>query len=84
VTAVGYGSPGWLTVYPAGPPVPGTSTLNFDVSQYAVANGVVAGTTYPGNVCVAVGTTNGVPGSSHVILDVVGYFPPVQSVPIGP
>src|SRR5438552_3806684 len=48
VAAVGYGSRGWLTVYPNGQSVPATSTLNFDVTQYATANGAI----------VSIGTTS--------------------------
>jgi hypothetical protein len=74
VTGVDYGTRGWLTVYP-GPTLPSISTLNFDVSQYAVANATVVGLGSGGQVCVSVGTISSTPGSSDVILDVVGYLP---------
>jgi len=74
VTAVGYGTPGWLSVYPNGQAVPATSTLNFDPSEYAVANGTIVRVGSSGQVCVNVGTVNSAPGSSHVILDVTGYL----------
>jgi hypothetical protein len=73
VTAVGYSTQGWLTAYPAGQPVPATSTLNFDTSEYAMANGAIMRLGAGGQVCVNVGTIDSAPGSSHVILDVVGY-----------
>jgi hypothetical protein len=74
VTAVGYGTRGWLTAYPYGQPVPATSTLNFDPSEYAIANGTITRVGDGGQVCVNVGTLNSAPGSSHVILDVTGYL----------
>jgi hypothetical protein len=78
VTAVGYATNGWLTVYPYGQPVPATSTLNFNnaLSEYAIANGLIVRLGSGGTVCVNVGAVNSVPGSSHVILDVVGYVAP--------
>jgi thermitase len=73
VTAVGFTAPGWLTVFPAGQPLPATSTLNFSPFQYAIANGTVIAVGTNGSVCVGVGTANGAPGSSQVVLDAVGY-----------
>jgi hypothetical protein len=75
VTAVGYGAAGWLTLYPSGQSVPASSTLNFDTSEYAMANDTVVGFGPSGQVCVAAGTVGNVPGGSQVILDVVGYLP---------
>lgn len=75
VTAVGYTAPGWLTVYPAGQPVPTTSTLNFDTSEYAMANNTIVRVGDAGQVCVFVGTVNGIPSNSQVILDATGYLP---------
>jgi hypothetical protein len=74
VTAVEYGRQGWLTAYPAGQTVPATSTLNFDTTEYAMANGAVMAIGPGGQVCVNVGTVGSLPGTSHVILDVVGYM----------
>jgi hypothetical protein len=74
VTTVGYGTPGWITIYPNGQPVPPTSTLNFDVSEYAMANGSIIALGTSGEVCVQVGTVNSAAGSAQVILDVVGYL----------
>jgi hypothetical protein len=76
VTAAGYATKGWLTAYPNGQRVPATSTLNFDTTEYAMANGAIIGVGTGGQVCVSVGTINAAPGSSQVILDVVGYLLP--------
>ena len=75
VTAVGYRTPGWLSVYPSGQAVPATSTLNFDPSEYAVANGALVGLGAGGQACVAVGTIGGLPGDANVVLDATGYVP---------
>jgi hypothetical protein len=74
VTAVGYGRQGWLVAYPAGQAVPATSALNFDTTEYAMANGAVMAVGSGGQVCVGVGTVNNAPGSAHIIIDVVGYL----------
>jgi hypothetical protein len=62
-------------VYPNGQGVPQTSTLNFDTTEYAMANGAIMRIGSGGQVCVNVGTINSAPGSSNAILDVVGYLP---------
>jgi hypothetical protein len=74
VTAVGYGVQGWLTAYPNGQPVPATSTVNFDATEYAVANGAIVRVGTGGQVCVNTGTVGSAPGSSQLILDVTGYL----------
>jgi hypothetical protein len=74
VTAVGYGTRGWLSAYPAGQGVPATSSLNFDTKEYAMANGAVMAIGTGGQVCVNVGTVGSAPGSSQIIIDVVGYI----------
>ena len=76
VTGVGYDKDGWLTAYPAGQQVPATSTVNFDLSEYAIANGTIMALGKNGQLCVETGTVNSVPGSSQVVLDVVGYLTP--------
>jgi hypothetical protein len=81
MTAVGYGVNGWLTGYPNGQAVPATSTLNYDPSAYAIANGVILAVGTGGQVCVNVGTVNSAPGSSHVVLDVTGYYLPAPAAP---
>jgi hypothetical protein len=74
VTAVGYGTDGWLTVYPNGQPVPATSTLNFDVHEYAMANNAIMRIGTGGQVCVSVGTVGNVSGTAQVVLDATGYL----------
>jgi hypothetical protein len=74
VTAVGYRTPGWLTVFPNGQPKPATSTLNFDTGEYAIANGAIMRLGTGGQVCVNVGTVNSAPGNSQVILDATGFL----------
>jgi hypothetical protein len=76
VTAVGDTAPGWLTLYPQGQPLPATSTLDFDPSAYAVANGAILPVGSGGQVCVEVGTVNSAPGGAQVVLDVSGYLLP--------
>jgi hypothetical protein len=73
-TVVGSGVDGWLTLYPAGEQQPPTSTLNFAVAEYAVANGVLVRLGGGGQVCTSVGSVGSVPGSAQVILDVTGYL----------
>ena len=55
VTGVGYTSLGWLTLFPNGQAVPSTSTLNFDTTETAIANGAIARIGTSGQVCVNVG-----------------------------
>jgi hypothetical protein len=50
--------------------------LNFDTTEYAMANGAIIAVGPGGQVCVNVGTINSAPGNSQVILDVVGYLLP--------
>jgi hypothetical protein len=69
VTAVGYTSNGWLTLYPNGQPIAPTSTLNFDTHEYAIANGAVIRIGTSGKVCVNAGQS-----ASNVILDATGYL----------
>jgi murein DD-endopeptidase MepM/ murein hydrolase activator NlpD len=74
VTAVGYTTEGWLTLYPSGQAVPLASMLNFDRDEYAIANGTLARLGADGRVCVNVGTINSAPGTTHVVLDATGYM----------
>jgi hypothetical protein len=78
--AVDYTTPGWLTLYPNGQPVPTTSSLNFDTTEYAMANSAIITIGQGGSVCVAVGTPNNIPGSSDVILDAIGYLTGVPTL----
>jgi preprotein translocase subunit Sec61beta len=77
VTAVGHNTVGNLRVYPAGAPEPTASTINFQPGATRANNGVVAlGTA--GQVRVKVDMLPG--GSTHVVLDVSGYFQPGNTV----
>ena len=73
IQAAGYNAKGWVTTYPAGQAVPATSSINFDTTEYAMANNTVVRLGTNGQVCASVGTVNSAPGGSHVILDVTGY-----------
>jgi len=69
ITSVGSGGQGFLTVYPSGGSMPAASYLNFDPSQGALANGgIVALSTLPDDLAIT--SAN----STHVIIDVFGYF----------
>jgi hypothetical protein len=83
VTGVGYSTPGWLTVYPNGQSVPATSTVNFDTSEYAIANETIMKLGNGGQVCVNVGTPNSIAGGSQVVLDATGYLTSVGSTGSG-
>jgi Subtilase family len=67
LAAVSPASPGWITVFPCGQPVPLASNLNFSDGQ-TIANHVVAKTDASGQVCIYFSST------THAIVDVVGYF----------
>ncbi|MFD0571935.1 PKD domain-containing protein [Kitasatospora gansuensis] len=69
VTAVDPGQGGFLSVYPGGAPVPGTSSLNFLAGQ-TVSNLV----TVPGGVYGRVTVRNGSGGPVDVLVDQVGYY----------
>jgi len=70
VTITGATSDGWLTLWPSGQTQPNTSTINFSVSDSALANGAIVGlSTNTQDLSVF-----GVASSDHVILDVTGYF----------
>lgn len=68
VTATGSTVDSYLTVYAAGASAPNASSLNFGAGQTA-ANLVVAKVGAAGQVTFANST-----GSTHVIVDIVGYF----------
>jgi hypothetical protein len=70
LTAIGPTGQGWLTLFPNGQAVPGTSTLNYGASQFAIANNATVRIGTNGQVCVNAGQTG-----TNVLLDVVGYIP---------
>jgi cell wall-associated NlpC family hydrolase len=67
VAAVQPTGPGFFTVYPRGQARPGTSNLNYATNQ-TISNGSVVRVGTSGQICVY--TLK----SSHVIVDVTGYF----------
>jgi hypothetical protein len=70
VTVTNASSTSWLTLWPSGTTKPFVSTINFDSSVSALANGaIVALSTNSNDLSIA----NAV-GGVHVILDVTGYF----------
>lgn len=69
VTLTGTVSSGWLAVYPTGGSTGGTSTLNWTASAQTLANGTTVGLATGRAVSI---TTGGV-GSTHVIVDLLGY-----------
>jgi hypothetical protein len=73
VTAMASGANGWLSVYPAGQPVPSTSTVNFAAGEYAIANSAIV-RVHSDQVCVTAGTVNGSAGAADVILDATAYL----------
>jgi hypothetical protein len=68
VTATGGSDASFLTAYPAGGSVPGTSNLNFAAGQ-TIPNLVVVKVGDAGKVAFANAT-----GSVHVVADLVGYY----------
>jgi hypothetical protein len=69
-TVVGATNAGYLTLYPAGTARPLSSTINFGVSQTRANNAIVK-VGASGQISVFGGLPS---GTTHVILDVAGYF----------
>jgi len=70
ITVTGATAPGHLTLYPAGAPVPSTSTINYRPGQTRANNAIV--TLGPaGDIVFACAQAS---GAVHLILDVTGYF----------
>lgn len=69
-TVTGPTSGGFLTIYPAGSPVPPTSTINFAAGQTRANNAVLA-LGPAGDITAASGQPS---GTVHFILDVTGFF----------
>jgi hypothetical protein len=73
VTATNTTVPGFLTVYPAGGAVPGTSSLNFAGGEPGVPNLVMSKLGTGGQVSIF----NFSPGgTTDVLVDVVGWYGP--------
>lgn len=71
VTVVGPSAMGFLVLWPAGTAYPGTSNLNFNAGEPALANGAIVslGASTPD---LSVVCNGGV--TTHFIIDIVGYF----------
>lgn len=70
VTVTNANATSWLTIWPSGQPIPVVSTINFDPTTTALANGAIIGlstNTQDLSVQNAVGSVN-------VIIDVTGFF----------
>jgi hypothetical protein len=74
VTIASPTGPGHLTIYPYATPTPVVSTLNWAAGEPAIANGaIVPLTTDPSfSITVFGGLSGG--QTTHVVLDVTGYF----------
>lgn len=70
VTVTNATTTSWLTLWPSGTARPFVSTINFDSSVSALANGAVVALSTNTNDLSVVNAS----GSVHVILDVTGYF----------
>ena len=61
---------GYLAAHAAGSPVPATSTINWTTLNTTIATGTVVPVDASGRLAITAG-----PGSStHIIVDVLGYF----------
>jgi hypothetical protein len=74
LTAVDQTARGYFTLYPAGQALPATSTLNYDSTQLAIANGAIVRVGTAGRVCVDAGVTQ-----ADAVIDIVGYLPAASS-----
>jgi len=78
ITVVSPGSAGWLGVYPV-TGFSGTSTINFDTGEFAIANGAIVPVS-PVSVAADMdssafwGNYAGTAPQTHLVLDVTGYF----------
>jgi hypothetical protein len=78
VTVVQPGEAGWLGLYPSATSFSGTSTINFNTGEFAIANGAIVPLSPAQNdISVLWGdySSNRVV-TTNVILDVTGYFAP--------
>jgi hypothetical protein len=90
-TVVGPTQSGFVTIWPAGNPFPGTTTVNFPPGTAALANGIPVALQWNGTNAVepALNAVYGVASgtaTTHLVLDVTGYFQelPAVSGPTGP
>jgi hypothetical protein len=74
VTMVGPTQDGFLSIWPYNTPMPTVSTINAAAGEPAIANGAIVPLTTDPSFHVSVVYGTAVPGTSHVIIDVTGYF----------
>ncbi|MEA2329574.1 MAG: hypothetical protein QOE68_4533 [Thermoanaerobaculia bacterium] len=60
----------WITIWPAGQPIPNTAAINFSQNDWALSNGAIVGLA-AGSPDLSVQNAN---GTVAVIIDVTGYF----------
>ena len=77
LTATGFNSNGYVTLYPGGSGVPITSNLNFHTGEGPVTNEVIVPVTSTGSITIVSDTT------TDVIIDVEGYFTSTSSTATG-
>lgn len=70
VTVTNMTASSWLTIWPSGQPTPTVSTINFDPTMPAIANGAIVGLS-TNTQDLSVLNAN---GNVNVIIDVTGYF----------
>jgi hypothetical protein len=70
VTVTNASTNSWLTIWPAGTPTPNVSTINFDQTAFALANGAIVGLSANAQDLSVLNAN----GSCHVLIDVTGYF----------
>jgi hypothetical protein len=76
VTVVQPGEAGWLGLYPSATNFSGTSTINFNMGEFAIANGAIVPLSPATNdISVLWGNySSNRSTTTNVILDVTGYF----------
>ncbi len=73
LTGIGPSVQGFFAIWPAGTAYPGTSILNLNAGEPALANGAMVGLgAGTPDLSVVFGTAGG--GTSNLVIDVVGYF----------
>jgi hypothetical protein len=70
ITVTSASSSSWLTIWPSGSAKPFVSTINFDPTTPALANGAIVGLSANTN---DLSVANAI-GNVHLIIDVTGYF----------
>jgi hypothetical protein len=70
VTVTNASSNSWLTIWPSGQAEPFVSTINYDSTVSALANGALVGLSTSATDL----TVHNAAGSVHVIIDVTGYY----------